>query len=93
MLRVLYTKQNWSICILGLDLLANNFISYPSKFETLQCIHLNQQPPTPISKRQQFIPNRWMMDREMDRWMNVSDTCSYSYCLARLFNWKSLLVL
>lgn len=40
MLRVCHTKQNCGICILGLGLLANNFIGYPSEFETLQCSHL-----------------------------------------------------
>lgn len=45
-LRVLYRKQNCSICILGRGLLANNFVGYPSKFETLQCIHLIALAPT-----------------------------------------------
>lgn len=37
---VSYIKQNCSICILELCFLASNFFGYPSKCETLQCIHL-----------------------------------------------------
>lgn len=65
---LLHTKQNCSICILGLGLLANNFIGYLSKIETLQCTHLIaslQRPPTLLRKRQQYIEHRWIERRTL----------------------------